>query len=66
MLWVILLIFFTTGQASDLDGADVVLPMVKAEAVLGEKADDAQERVPIAFDPQRNRSSDFPEKKNCA
>ena len=45
MPWVIPPIFLTPGQGSDLDGADILLPMVEAEAVLGDKAYDAQDRV---------------------
>jgi transposase len=37
--------FLTPGQACDLDGADVLLPDVEAEAVLGDKAYDADDRV---------------------
>ena len=37
--------FLTPGQACDLDGADVLLPNVEAEAMLGDKAYDADERV---------------------
>ena len=37
----------TPGQASDLDGADALLPGIldKIDAVLADKASDAQERV---------------------
>lgn len=35
----------TPGQACDLDGADVLLPEIKAEAVLADKAYDADKRV---------------------
>lgn len=64
MPWVIPPIFLTPGQASDLDGADVLLPMVEAEAVLGDKAYDAQERVimplthrgiEVVIPPKKNR-----------
>jgi len=46
-----------------LDGADVLLPMVKAEAVLGDKAYDAQERV---IEPLSERGIEvvIPPKKN--
>ena len=35
----------TPGQASDLEGADVLLPPLQAGAVLADKAYDADERV---------------------
>lgn len=35
----------TPGQACDLDGADVLLAEIKAEAVLADKAYDADKRV---------------------
>lgn len=35
----------TPGQASDLDGADQLLPRVVADTVLGDKGYDADERV---------------------
>jgi transposase len=35
----------TPGQASDLEGADVLLKDMLAEAVIADKADDAKERV---------------------
>lgn len=35
----------TGGQASDLDGAEVLLPEVAADTVLGDKGYDADERV---------------------
>jgi transposase len=35
----------TPGQASDLDGADLLLPDVVAQTVLGDKGYDADERV---------------------
>ena len=62
MLWVILLVFLTPAQVSDLHGADVLLPMVEAETVLGDKAYDAQERV-IGPLTERHRGSNSPEKK---
>ena len=37
--------FLTGGQAHDLEGADELLPKVKADAVLADKAFDADERV---------------------
>ncbi len=35
----------TPGQASDLDGADVLLPKLEAKQLLGDKGYDADERV---------------------
>jgi len=35
----------TSGQACDLDGADVLLPEIKAAAVLADKAYDGDKRV---------------------
>ena len=37
--------YLTPGQKHDLDGADVLLPQVEAEAVLADKAYDADQRV---------------------
>ena len=45
MLWVIRSFFLTKGQASDLVGADELLPQVKADALLGDKSFDADKRV---------------------
>jgi transposase len=35
----------TSGQAHDLDGADVLLPDLEAQAVIADKAYDANERM---------------------
>lgn len=54
----------TPGQASDLDGADQLLPNVVADTVLGDKGYDADERVieplqaqgkTVVIPPRRNR-----------
>ena len=37
--------FLTPGQAQDLEGADALLPQIKADTVLADKAFDADERV---------------------
>ena len=37
--------FLTGGQAHDLQGADALLPQMKADTVLADKAFDADERV---------------------
>ncbi|WP_201800096.1 IS5 family transposase [Beggiatoa leptomitoformis] len=39
------LFFLTAGQASDLEGADALIPQIKANALLADKAYDADERV---------------------
>jgi transposase len=57
------LFFLTPGQACDLDGADVLLPQVQAQAVLADKAYDAQERV-IDLLQQRDIEVVIPPKKN--
>ena len=46
-----------------MDGADVLLPMVEAKALLGDKADDAQERV-ISPLTERGIEVVIPPKKN--
>jgi transposase len=55
--------FLTPGQASDLEGADELLPQVEAEAVLADKAYDADERVVIPLQ-QRGIEVVIPPKKN--
>ena len=35
----------TPGQACDLDGADILLPQIKADILIGDKGFDADERV---------------------
>ena len=37
--------FLTSGQARDLKGADALLPQLQADALLADKAFDADERV---------------------
>ncbi len=37
--------FLTQGQAHDLDGADVLLPLMEADTLLADKAYDADKRV---------------------
>lgn len=44
----------TAGQAHDLEGADVLLPEIEAEAVLADKAYDADERVRKRYLPPKN------------
>jgi transposase len=55
--------FLTPGQACDLDGADELLPQVKANAVLADKAYDADKRV---IEPLRSAGKDvvIPPKRN--
>ncbi len=57
------LFFLTSGQACDLQGAEVLLPQIQADAVLADKAYDAQERV---IDPLTKRDIEvvIPSKKN--
>jgi transposase len=38
-------VFLTPGQAHDLEGADALLPQMRADALLADKAFDADERV---------------------
>lgn len=61
--------FLTPGQASDLQGADVLLPQIEAQAVLADKAYDAQERVltplierdiEVVIPPKKNRVEQRP------
>jgi transposase len=40
----------TPGQACDLDGADVLLPQIKADILIGDKGFDADERVIIPLE----------------
>lgn len=63
MLWVIRLFFLTPGQASDLQGADVLLPQVDANAVLADKAYDASQRVILPLT-QRGIEAVIPPKAN--
>jgi transposase len=55
--------FLTPGQSCDLDGADVLLPNVEAEAMLGDKAYDADERV-IKVLEERGITPVIPSKSN--
>jgi transposase len=54
----------TPGQVSDLEGADVLLPDIKAEAVLGDKGYDAQERVIDRLE-QAGKQAVIPSRKNA-
>ena len=38
-------VFLTAGQAHDLEGADALLPQMQADALLADKAFDADKRV---------------------
>ncbi len=40
----------TPGQACDLDGADVLLPQIKADILIGDKGYDADDRVIIPLE----------------
>jgi len=55
--------FLTPGQASDLHGADELLPDIQAQAVLGDKAYDAQARVIEPLE-KRDIEAVIPPKKN--
>jgi len=68
MLWATVF-FLTPGQSSDLQGADVLLPQIEAQAVLADKAYDAQERVltplierdiEVVIPPKKNRVEQRP------
>ncbi len=45
MRWATRPIFLTPGQASDLEGADELLPEVEGQALLADKGYDADQRV---------------------
>jgi len=53
----------TPGQACDLDGADVLLPLITAQTVIADKGYDADERVilPLA---QAGKTVIIPPKRN--
>lgn len=53
----------TPGQACDLEGADVLLPMVEAQTVLADKGYDADERV-IRLLEQAGKTVVIPPKRN--
>lgn len=53
----------TGGQASDLEGADTLLPALEAQAVLADKAYDAQTRV-IEPLQQSGKTVVIPSKRN--
>jgi transposase len=53
----------TPGQASDLDGADVLLPVLEAETVLADKAYDADKRV-IELLKAQGKTAVIPPKRN--
>jgi transposase len=53
----------TGGQACDLDGADVLLPQLKADILLGDKGFDAEERVLMRLQ-QAGKQAVIPPKAN--
>lgn len=55
--------FLTPGQASDLQGADVLLPQIQADALLADKAYDAFERVVLPLN-QRGIEVVIPHRAN--
>ena len=40
----------TPGQACDLDGADILLPRIKADILIGDKGFDADQRVIVPLE----------------
>jgi transposase len=40
----------TSGQACDLDGADILLPQIKADILIGDKGFDADQRVIVPLE----------------
>jgi transposase len=54
----------TPGQAHDLEGADQLLPDVKADIVLADKGYDAQERVIEALE-EAGKKAIIPSKSNA-
>ena len=55
--------FLTPGQASDLQGADALLPQIQADALLADKAYDASERVVLPLN-QRGIEVVIPPRSN--
>lgn len=53
----------TPGQACDLDGADVLLPQIKADVLIGDKGFDADDRVIIPLQ-QAGKTVVIPPKTN--
>lgn len=53
----------TPGQACDLDGADVLLPLVKARTVIADKGYDADERIILPLT-QAGKTVIIPPKRN--
>ncbi len=53
----------TAGQACDLDGADILLPQIKADILIADKAFDADQRV-IAPLEQAGKTVVIPPKAN--
>lgn len=53
----------TAGQASDLDGADVLLPQINSDIVIADKAFDADERVLLPLE-QAGKTAVIPPKAN--
>jgi transposase len=53
----------TAGQACDLDGADILLPQLKANTVLADKGYDADQRVLLPLE-QAGKTAVIPPKAN--
>lgn len=63
MRWATRPIFLTPAQASDLEGADELLPEVKGQALLADKGYDADQRVREVLD-ARGIAAVIPPKAN--
>ena len=53
----------TPGQACDLDGADILLPQIKADILIGDKGFDADDRVILPLE-QAGKTVVIPPKAN--
>jgi transposase len=53
----------TAGQASDLEGADVLLPQINSDTVIADRAFDADERVLLPLE-QAGKTAVIPPKAN--
>jgi transposase len=53
----------TPGQACDLDGADILLPQIKADILIGDKGFDADQRVIVPLE-QAGKTVVIPPKAN--
>ena len=53
----------TGGQVHDLDGADILVPQLESDALLADKAYDAEDRV-LALLAKAGKKAVIPQKKN--